>query len=241
MSNDKSGSDGLFSFVTLQSLLSDLSHVVALERLGPKLTQRVSWRARTDEPEIALTFDDGPNLDVTPKLLDVLDKQDVRASFFLIGKHLENHFSLARELVNAGHEVGNHTYSHQVLWRLVDAQISQEIIKTDELLKDLDGALPRFLRPPMGMFSKRILNIVEETGYHTVVGDVYPRDSHLPGKDRIVERTMRRVTNGSIIILHDGGNSGKVDRSQTLWAVERMIPMLKERGFQFVTLSELLF
>jgi peptidoglycan/xylan/chitin deacetylase (PgdA/CDA1 family) len=240
MSNHKPA-NGLFSFVTLQSLLSDLSHVVALERLGPKVSQRVSWRARTKEPRIALTFDDGPNRDVTPKLLEVLNKHGIRASFFLIGRHLENNISLARELVEAGHEVGNHTYSHPVLWRLADTQINQEIARTDELLKGLDGAVPRFLRPPMGMFSKRILNLIEGAGYHTVVGDVYPRDSHLPGKNKIVERTMSRVTNGSIIILHDGGNSGHVDRGQTLWAVERMIPKLKDRGFQFVTLSKLLF
>jgi len=104
----------------------------------------------------------------------------------------------------------------------------------------LNGAVPRFLRPPMGLFSKRVLNIVERAGYKTVVGNVYPRDPHLPGREKILGRMLSRVIKGSIIILHDGGNTNHVDRSQTIWAVERFIPELQERGFEFVTLSELI-
>ncbi len=231
----------VFDGVTLQSILSDLSHAVSLERLGPKLTDRVFWRAATDVPQIALTFDDGPQVTYTPRLLDILNQFEVPATFFLIGQHIESHRDLAREIVRAGHEVGNHTFTHPAMFRLTDDEMRDEIVRTDELLRSLDGAEPRFLRPPMGLFTKRVLDIVEQSGYKAVVGDVYPRDSHGPGKEKIVRRVLSRVITGSIIILHDGGNSLQVDRTQTLEAVHVIIPELQSRGFEFVKLSQLLF
>jgi peptidoglycan/xylan/chitin deacetylase (PgdA/CDA1 family) len=240
MNNKKSIFRNSFNNVTLQSLLSDLSHAISLERLGPKLTDRVFWRAATDDSVVALTFDDGPQVDYTPRLLDILNQFEVSATFFLIGKHIESHFDLAQQIVRAGHEVGNHTLTHPALFRLTEEQMTYEITRTDELLRSLDGAEPRFLRPPMGLFTKRVLDIVEQLGYKTVVGDVYPRDSHLPGQEKIVRRVLSRVITGSIIILHDGGNSVQIDRTQTLAAVQEIIPQLKSRGFDFVTLSRLL-
>lgn len=221
-------------------MLSDLSHVVALERFGPRISERVFWRAVTDQPKIALTFDDGPRSENTPALLEILQRFSVSATFFLIGKHIEANFGLAQRIVGAGHEVANHTFSHPLLLRLDDGQIRNEITRTDQLLSSLGGAGAKFLRPPMGLFSRRVLDIVQECGYRTVIGDVYPRDSHFPGTAKIVRRVLSRTIKGSIIILHDGGNSNHVDRSETLAAVQELIPLLKRRGFQFMTLSELL-
>ncbi|MFQ5769537.1 MAG: polysaccharide deacetylase family protein, partial [bacterium] len=161
-----------------------MSHAIAIERLGPIITKRVYWRAATDEPLIALTFDDGPQLTVTPQLLEILYKYEVAATFFLVGQHVETHFELAQQIAGAGHEVANHTFSHQPMFRLNDRQMAAEINRTDKLLRSLDGNEPKFLRPPMGLFSKRVLDIVEQVGYKTVVGDVYPRDPHLPGKHK---------------------------------------------------------
>ena len=232
--------NNIFNNVTLQSILSDLSHAVAPERIGPFVTERVFWRAETRQPRIALTFDDGPHPEYTPRLLEILATNNVSATFFLIGHHIEAHGKIAEEIVAAGHEIANHTYSHPVLFRLSDEEIQEEIDLTDQLLRSLNGAPPKFLRPPMGLFSRRVLNIVEKQGYKTVVGDVYPRDPHLPGCNKIVQRVLSRVTKGSIIILHDGGNNHFVDRSQTLGAVKALIPILKEQGFEFVKLSQLL-
>jgi len=240
MKTKKSKFGNLLDGITLHSLLSDLSHAVSLERLGSKVTDRVFWRAATAESKIALTFDDGPQATFTPQLLDILKQFAVPATFFLIGKHIEANFDLAQHIVRAGHEVGNHTFTHTLLLKLDDEQIIEEVNRTDNLLRRLDGAEPRFLRPPMGLFSRRVLDIIEQTGYKTVVGDVYPRDTQLPGKDKIVHRVLNRVITGSIVILHDGGNSKPIDRSQTLDAVREFIPKLKDRGFEFVTLSELL-
>ncbi|MFQ5652095.1 MAG: polysaccharide deacetylase family protein [bacterium] len=213
---------------------------MAIERLGPAVSDRIQWRARRDRPNIALTFDDGPQPVYTPQLLQVLEKHKVAATFFLIGQHIEAHSELAQQIVGAGHEVANHTFTHPLMWRLSDQEMVEEINRTDQLLRRLNGAGPRFLRPPMGLFSRRVLDIVEQTGYKAVVGDVYPRDPHLPGRERIVSRVLKRVRNGSIIILHDGGNSHDIDRSQTVWAVDQLIPQLRARGFEFETLSKLL-
>ncbi|MFQ5709883.1 MAG: polysaccharide deacetylase family protein [bacterium] len=237
--NKKSVFGKWFNNVTLQSILSDLSHAVSPERLGPRITDRVLWRAMTDEAKIALTFDDGPQATYTPRLLEILDRYQIPATFFLIGKHIEAQLELAQQIARAGHEVANHTYSHPLLLKLQDEQIIEEINRTHRLLNSLDSARPKFLRPPMGLFSKRVLDIVEQTGYQTVVGNVYPRDPHLPGKEKIVRRVLSRVVTGSIIILHDGGNSNHVDRSQTLAAVAEIVPHLQARGFEFVRLSDL--
>ena len=223
-----------------QLLLSDLSHAVSLERLGPKLIERIYWRAPTDEPKIALTFDDGPHATSTPRIVELLQQFDVPATFFLVGKHLEKHPEIAREMVNAGHEIGNHTFSHSILYVSTKKRIRDEICRTDTLLRNIDGAEPKFFRPPAGFFTKQVLDIVEQLGYKTVVGDVYPRDPHLPGKKKIVDRVLQRTVAGSIIILHDGGNTQRVDRSQTLEALSEIIPSLKNKGFEFLTLSDLL-
>lgn len=229
----------LYENVTIQTLLGDLSYLVAPERLGPKISERVAWRADTEESKIALTFDDGPEPTYTPQVLKVLQKHDTPATFFLIGRHLKEHFSLAKEVVRSGHEIGNHTFSHVPMFRLSDAEIMAEIQRTHALMLKLEADKPNFLRPPMGVFSPRVLDVVQKNGYRTVVGDVYPRDPHCPRPNRIVSRILKRVTNGSIIILHDGGNSKDIDRSQTVWAVDILIPVLKARGYTFVRLSEL--
>jgi peptidoglycan/xylan/chitin deacetylase (PgdA/CDA1 family) len=223
-----------------QLLLSDLSHAVSLERLGPRLFERICWRAPTDELKIAITFDDGPHTASTPQILDLLQRFNVFATFFLVGKHLEKHPEIARKIVGAGHEIGNHTFSHSLLYVSTKNRIRDEIRRTDTLLRNIDGAEPKFFRPPAGFFTKQVLDIAEQLGYKTVVGDVYPRDPHLPGKEKIVDRVLQRTVAGSIIILHDGGNTQWVDRSQTLGALYEIIPGLKKKGFEFLRLSELL-
>jgi len=221
-------------------MLSQISNTFALERFGRFISKRVFWRAATDQPLIALTFDDGPHVTNTPRLLDILANFDVHATFFLIGRHIEENPEIAEDALRAEHELANHTYSHLPMVRLGNDEIADEIQRTDKLINGLTGQKCRYMRPPMGLFSRRVLDSIEATGYKTVIGDVYPRDPHLPGKERILKRVLARTGKGSIIILHDGGNSEHVDRDQTLWAVEKMIPILLERGLRFVTLSALL-
>ncbi len=229
--------ENFFDGSVIQTVLSDLSYHASIERLGRLLIKRVVWRRHSGEPRIALTFDDGPHPVYTPQILDILKEHGATGTFFLIGRHVERFPEIARRIVREGHEIANHTYSHPLLMRLSDDQVKTEIAKTHQLLTGLNGQRPRFLRPPMGLFSKRILDLIEGQGYRALVGDVYPRDSHRPGKSKIVQRILQRGQAGSIIILHDGGNTDVVDRTQTVEAVREVIPKLKQRGFDLVTLS----
>lgn len=232
--------DKIKGFERLQAFLGNLSHTLALERLGPSLTRRIFWRAHTNRRIVALSFDDGPNSAFTPQLIDILQQYAVPATFFLIGQYVEKHPGIAREIASGPHEIGNHTYSHKMLPFLNDREVIREVETTHSVIADITGKRPVFLRPPMGLFTKRTVTLVERLGYKTVVGDVYPRDPNRPGTQRIIRRVLRRVMPGSLIILHDGGNTAGFDRSQTLAGVRVIIPRLLERGFEFVTLSKLI-
>ncbi len=223
-----------------QAFLGDVSYAVAVERLGPWLTERVFWRLETDQKKVALTFDDGPNDRYTPDLLELLASRGAPATFFLVGRHLEQFPAVARAAVAAGHEIGNHTYSHVSLLFMPSAEIVAEVQRTDRLIRELLGIQAHLMRPPMGLFSKRVVRLVGEMGYQTVVGDVYPRDPHEPGSRKIVDRVLERVRPGSVIILHDGGNTDHFDRSHTVQAVAEIIPALRGEGYEFVRVSDLL-
>lgn len=223
----------------LRLLKGDFSHALAIERLGPRLTQRVLWRVETNERTVALSFDDGPHPHFTPAILDLLERHNLPATFFLIGRYVLKYPLLSQRIAAGKHEIGNHTFSHRILPLLRDEEVKAELHQTEEAIRIHTGRMPRFVRPPMGLFTKRTVNLIEACGYNTVIGDVYPRDPHLPGKDKIYQRVMRRVRPGSIIILHDGGNTRNVDRSQTVWAAEKIIASLLHEGYRFVTISEL--
>ncbi|NUO78944.1 polysaccharide deacetylase family protein [candidate division KSB1 bacterium] len=217
----------------------DVSHALAIERFGPRLTRRVLWRVETQERTVALSFDDGPHPHFTPAILDLLERYNIPATFFLIGRHVLKYPLLAQRIAARRHEIGNHTFNHRILPLLRDEEVQSEIHQTEEAIRIHTGRQPRFIRPPMGLFTKRTVNMIEACGYGTVIGDVYPRDPHLPGQHKIYQRVMRRVRPGSIIILHDGGNTKHVDRSQTVWAVEKIIEALLRDEYRFVTISEL--
>jgi peptidoglycan/xylan/chitin deacetylase (PgdA/CDA1 family) len=223
----------------VQSMLGDLSHCIAIERLGPLLTRRIFWRASTSEKIVALSFDDGPNDLFTPQLLQILAHYQTPATFFLIGSHVKKNPAIAREIAGGPHEIGNHTYSHPTLPFLENKDVTKELQDTHDIIYEVTGKNPIFMRPPMGLFTKRVVNLAEKLGYQTVVGDVYPRDPHRPGTEKIIRRVLARVRPGSLIILHDGGNGNDVDRSQTIDSVKAFVPKLLEKGFRFVTLTEL--
>ena len=114
------------------------------------------------------------------------------------------------------------------------------VSNTTSIIEETIGTKPVYFRPPMGLFTPTILDIIESNGLKAIIGEVYPRDPYKPGRDKIVERVIKRITPGSIIIMHDGGTWGDVDRSQTIEAVPIIIDKIRAKGYQFVTLSELL-
>ena len=223
-----------------QSVMGHMSHAMALERFGAWLSPRILWRVNTVEHLVALSFDDGPHPEFTPAIMDILDRHAIPATFFLVGRHVRRLPELAQRLAAGPHEIANHTLNHLILPALRDQDVIEEIRRADHVIREITGRAPQLLRPPMGLFSRRVIDLIEGCGYTTVIGDVYPRDPNLPGRERIYRRVMQRVRPGSIIILHDGGNSGQVDRSQTVWAVERIVENLCAQHFRFVTISEMM-
>ncbi len=214
--------------------------LLLLEKYGHLLSDRVIWSSDTKLKRVAFTFDDGPNGKYTPELLDILSKHNTKATFFLIGKNVLKEPDIARRIYSEGHEIANHTYSHPVLPLVSRKEVHKQLESTTSIIEETIGTKPVYFRPPMGLFTPTILDIIESNGLKAIIGEVYPRDPYKPGRDKIVERVIKRITPGSIIIMHDGGTWGDVDRSQTIEAVPIIIDKIRAKGYQFVTLSELL-
>jgi len=183
--------------------------------------------------EIALTFDDGPHPEFTPKLLSLLRQQNVKATFFLVGEMAEKRPDLVKEALADGHCLGNHTYHHARLVGLPLGTTATEIKAGGMVLRDITGQAPRWLRPPGGDTDARTLIVARALGYRVVLWDVFPADSRKPGHRQIRERMLNDSGPGSIVLLHDG-------IQQTLDVLPEVIAKLKARGYRFVTLDEML-
>lgn len=153
---------------------------------------------------ILLTFDDGPDPDITPRVLDVLERHGHRAIFFLIGPKAEAHPEIVREIVRRGHIVGNHTYAHSPWANFLGARhLSEDIERTDDIIVAACGVRPVLFRPPLGVSAHFLRSVVRRTG-HTVVGwDVRSLDTKREGREVIMSRIARRLRRGSIVLLHD--------------------------------------
>lgn len=208
-----------------------------LEAVRRYLSGRVLVEMETGEPEVALTFDDGPHPRHTPWLLDLLAGRGVPATFFLVGRRVRAFSPLVRRMVEDGHEVANHGDHHIPITVLPPPLLRRELRAAARAITEAAGVAPRFFRPPMGWINDPALRTVRGLGFRPVIGSIHPRDFTRPGVDRIVEHVRARVRPGSIVILHDGGARLTVDRSQTVAAVGRLIDELAGRGYRFRTLS----
>lgn len=181
---------------------------------------------------VALTIDDGPTPEWTPKVLDLLDAQGVTATFSLIGIQVRQFPKLAQRISEAGHTLCNHTMHHPLrIARLSPSQIATEILDAHKLIADATGVAPAFFRSPGGSWSPSILDAAAQGGMVPIDWDVDPRDWSRPGVDHIT-RTMLNCRAGDILLCHDGGG----DRSETLRALGTVIPALKKRGLAFSAL-----
>jgi peptidoglycan/xylan/chitin deacetylase (PgdA/CDA1 family) len=200
----------------------------------------VYWHGDLDKPEIALTFDDGPNEPYTSQILQVLKDNGVKATFFMVGMNIQKEPEAARAVVEAGHAVGNHSWSHPDMILEGSGTVARQLSLTDEALFRATGRHSRLFRPPYGADDPLTVRAVERMGYVMVKWSVSSRDWKRPGADRIVTNVLNHTGNGAILLMHDGDKAGAGDRSQTVEALKRIIPKLKEEGFTFVTVPELL-
>jgi peptidoglycan/xylan/chitin deacetylase (PgdA/CDA1 family) len=194
-----------------------------------------------DRKLIALTFDDGPNPLYTPNVLKILEENDVKATFFLIGRQAQAYPEIVKQIQNNGHEIGNHSQNH--LFRLAiltPQEIENEICTAQETIFKITGEYPAFFRPPFGCSSEKLVFSCQRLSLPLINGSVKAYDTTMPGKDYIVSTILNATNPGSIIILHDGGGFSLFkNRSQTLGALPEIIHTLKERGYTFVTVKDL--
>jgi len=195
-------------------------------------------RVDTDDPVVALTLDDGPSPQGTEPVLALLDSLDIRATFFVTGHELERRPDLGRRILEAGHALGNHSYSHRALVLRSPAFIQREVDETDSLIRaaGVEGDIP--FRPPYG---KRLLCLpryLHRTGRTTVLWDVEPESYREIARsaERIAAHVLERVRPGSIVLLHVMYSSGEESRR----ALPMIVGGLRSRGYRFVTVQELL-
>jgi len=194
--------------------------------------------------KIAITFDDGPNPPYTEEILQILDENGIKATFFLLGRHVAAHPELAKKILEKGHAVGNHTYDHPDFRVVLEwDRVEKEIKKCEKTFADILGYKTNMFRPPFSCSSKNVAKRAAELGYISIGWSVRPRDgsSTRLKAETIVKRVISKTQNGSIILLHDGDffKDGQ-NRSELVKAARIIIADLKQKGFQFVTVPELL-
>lgn len=197
------------------------------------------YRGDRSLPALALTFDDGPS-ESTPKLLETLKKFDVPATFFMCGENVRRCPDIAREVPARGHEIANHTDSHPRLDFKSPRYIYREIAAAQDTIQQTTGVRPRWFRAPYGVRWFGVAQAQELLGLRGVMWTVIGRDWRWPAQ-RVSERVIDGASNGAIVCLHDGrGVQPTPDIRTTIQAVEYTIPRLQERGFQFLTVTQLL-
>ncbi|MGL4912915.1 MAG: polysaccharide deacetylase family protein [Romboutsia sp.] len=197
-------------------------------------------KGNDDEKVIALTFDDGPDDTFTPQVLDILKKYNVKATFFVVGENVGWNPEILKREYEEGHEIGNHTFTHINVSKRGYTDIDKEITDTQNAIKKVIGEEPKLFRPPYRAISKEMCSIVKDKDMNIVLwSNLDPRDWSNPGVYYIVNTITSKVQNGNIILLHDY-NTVRNSKSQTIQALELLIPKLKEMGYKFVTVSELI-
>lgn len=215
--------------------MSLIPALLATPLLGPTISHT------GDASVMALTFDDGPNPAITPKLLDLLHRHNVRATFFLIGKYVRASPSLAKEIAERGHTIGNHTDTHPALTFLPIRRIAEELNRCDDALEAAAGRRTRWMRPPYGFRGPQLAKVVRRRGCAGVVmWSVWAWDWKPQDAGRVI-RHLRHARGGDIVLLHDGDpHVPDGDRRATLAALEHWLPRWKDAGIGFATLDILL-
>jgi len=205
------------------------------------------WYGRTfaggirGSKQIALTYDDGPNDPHTLKLLDVLAKHNVRATFFMIGRYVQQRPDIACAVAQAGHVVGNHTFTHPLFIFESAAQTRIQLVDCHQALQDAVGDHSSLFRPPFGGRRPATLRVARELGLHTVMWNVTGYDWNAPPAAIIEKKVARQMRGGAVILLHDGGYRALgADRAQTVIATDNLIRRYKDQGYEFVTVEEML-
>ncbi|MEY3394789.1 MAG: hypothetical protein RL346_1025 [Verrucomicrobiota bacterium] len=200
----------------------------------PKHAGMTFTRVMVSGNYIAITYDDGPHPINTPRLLDILAARNIKATFYVIGRSVNQHPGVLRRAVAEGHEIGNHSHTHPLLSRLGDSELRAEMQRCEDAIGRASGIRPRTMRPPYGGLLQRQRELVlREFGYPTILWSVDPLDWKRPGASVIASRILSATTAGGIVLAHDL-------HSQTVDSMPQALDGLLRRGFRFVTVSQLI-
>lgn len=191
--------------------------------------------APNEKKQIALTFDDGPHPSQTGRILDILDRYGVRATFFMIGVNVENYPDAAREVIARGHEVGNHTYTHSHLQSMGAYSLMREVNRCEDALESLCEYRPHLFRPPEGVINSSVETCAARGDYRLILWSLDTKDWENKNAELIASRVLGEIQSGDIVLLHD-----YVAKSKTPEALEIFLPKLLALGYEPVTVSALL-
>ena len=221
-----------------KALLRGISFLVVLTLLCISISAnetRVFRKSLGSTKKIALTFDDGPHPRLTPMVLKILEEYDIKATFFVIGQKVADYPETMELLASSACEIGNHTFSHRDLSGKSEEEIKSEILECSRLLSEY-GIETSLLRPPRGKYDEALIKIGEELSYDIILWNIDTRDWAHTSAAEIAKNILGSVRGGDIILMHDFiGHSG-----HTCEALRLIIPELLERGFEFVTVGELI-
>ena len=236
---------------TIGNMLGALMGAAALAGLSASGYQSMAptgqWYGRTfiggerGSKRLALTFDDGPNDPHSLRLLEVLAKHEVRATFFMIGCYAEQRPDIVREIAGAGHAIGNHTHRHPNLIFCSASQVKTEISECERALSQAVGEHSRLFRPPFGGRRPATLRVARTLSLEAVMWNVTGWDWSGGSAEYIERKVVKQIRGGDVILLHDGGHAGMgADRAATVIATDRLISRYKTEGFAFVTVPEMM-
>jgi len=192
-------------------------------------------------PCIALTYDDGPNDPCTLRLLEVLDRYSVKATFFVLGQFVRQKPEIVRALAAAGHVIGNHSWDHPRLIFASEAELRHQVEQTQSAIVDACGVTPTLFRPPYGGRRPGTLQTVRALGLEPVMWNVTCYDWKPTSSEKVFAHAQRQIRGGDVLLMHDGDQRGMgADRGHTVEATERVVQHCKSQGYQFVTIPEMM-
>lgn len=199
-------------------------------------TGEVVWEIKTTDKIVAITFDDGPDPEYTPRVLELLAQYEAKATFFIIGQNAEKNPELVLRQYEEGHELANHTFTHP--WTTSIQTLDKELKQTNEIIFSITGFRPTLFRPVGGQYTDDMISTAVKNGFKVVMWSWHQdtEDWANPGVQKIVDTVLTGTKPGNVILFHDSGG----DRRQTLEALDKILPELKKQGYQFVTITELL-
>ena len=201
--------------------------------LAGALSPEVLFFVETEEKLISFTFDDGPDPSATPRILDLLDRHQARATFFVISGRIEGNEALVARIVSEGHELGNHLTRDEPSILLSRGEFEAELLRAHEVLSGF-GEL-RWLRPGSGWFSAGMIETASAHGYRLALGSIFPFDTHIPSSSFAARHVLHKASPGSIVVLHENGSRGE----RAIATLARVLPELDRRGYRSVTVSDL--